>query len=355
MPPPPRRSGSGALIALLVGGGLVLVIIIAVVVVVLTSKDEKSPKEYLNAAADSLSTARTVTLKGTLSSGARPMSGELTVTKGGRASGPVTLDGTSLTLLAVDGKVYAKADSSYWRTESSLSTTPYFLKSGEQWGRLNASKMTLETRQVTPSALTSKLRTAAFRTKLKPTKTTVQGRKALKFNSGLTTIYLTDSDSPVLLRYEDVYPRIAVDVTPKTTGEAINDMREQIGELKDSFDGSVRPTVVEWKKGLCSENSSGCSVRGKVRAITSSVSPVRVEVRYRLTGGTISGKDLGDCKTTVTLSGSDGTWAECRVATSEWAAWSRGDNSRYYHHPEFRVEGASSTEIQTMQSGLASD
>ncbi|MQY06104.1 hypothetical protein [Actinomadura macrotermitis] len=353
--PPPKRSGGGALVALIVGGVLVVVVLIAVVVVVLVSGG-KSPEEQLKAAAADVGAARALTYKGTLSGGTDTLQGDVTVTKSGRAGGPVSWNGDNVTLLSADDKRFVKGDSAFWKRKLPSTSNPYFL-SGQQWGRVGSSDLDLDFSRLTPTALASKLRQAAI-LKTKPTKTSVQGRKALKFSGALATFYLSDSDSPELLRYESTFPRIAADVDVKDSSEggtAVSEMRNQVGELKDSFDSSVRPTVAEYQHKLCNANSSGCRVRGKVRALTTTSGSLRVEVRYSLTAGSYTGSDLGSCTTSVTLSGSDGTWAECEVRSSAWASFSRGSNSRYYQHSDFKVAGISDSELASMQSGFSQD
>ncbi|MBW8485092.1 hypothetical protein [Actinomadura parmotrematis] len=353
--PPPKKSGSGALIALLVGGAVVIVLLLVVVVVVVASGG-KSATEKMRTAALTVSNARTITYKGTLSSGTDSLQGDTTVTKSGRAGGAVSWSGSNVTLLTADGKTFVKADSTYWKTKLSSSSSTYFL-SGQQWGRLSSTDLTVDFKQLTPAMVASKMRQAVT-LRVKPTKATLQGRKALKFTSALSTFYITDEDSPKLLRYESSYPRVSADTEVKDTAAGASDvstLRSQAGELRDSFDSSVRPTVSEYTHKLCNANSSSCRVRGKVRVLLGSGGPVKVEVRYSLTGSSYTGKDLGSCTTSVTVSGSDGTWAECSVRSSEWAAFSRGSTSTYYQHSDFKVTGISDSELSSLQSGFDQD
>ncbi|MFD0685713.1 hypothetical protein [Actinomadura fibrosa] len=354
--PPPKKS-NGGLIAALAGGGVVVLVLIGVVVFVLASGGGKSPEEKLNAAADSMAAARAVGLKGTFGGGADSLNGELNVTKGGRATGPVTWNSDNVTLLSTDGKLFVKADSAYWRRQISSSETPYYLGSGEQWGRLSADKLDIDFKQeLAPAALAGKLRSAAT-AKVKPIKTTWQGKKALKFSTFSSTLYITDADSAELLRYEATTPRVALDVTPKTSGQAssiVSDMRTSIGELKDAFDGSARPTVDEWKKGGCN-GDSGCTVEAKIRPPFGAETPVTIDVRFRLTAGTLTGRDLGNCTSRITITSSTPQWASCRVTSSAWTSWAKSTGGTYYKHAEYKVIGATASEVQSMQSGLDSE
>ncbi|WP_242613877.1 hypothetical protein [Actinomadura roseirufa] len=357
MPPPPRRGGGGALIAAIVGGVVVLVLIIGVAVFVLASGGGKSPEDKLNAAADTMAAARAVGLKGNFGGGADTLNGELNVTKGGRATGPVTWNTDSVTLLSADGKLFLKAGAAYWRKQISGSETPYYLGSGDQWGRLSADKLSVDFKQeLTPAVLANKLRSAAT-AKVKPTKSTWQGKKALKFTTFSSTLYITDADDAQLLRYEATTPRVALDVTAKSASQAasiISDMRTSMGELKDAFDGSARPTVDEWKKGGCN-GDSGCTVEAKIRPPFGSETPVTIDVRFRLTAGTLTGRDLGNCTSRITITSTTSVWASCRVTSSSWTSWAKATGGTYYKHAEYKVIGATSSEVQALQNGLDSE
>ncbi|MUN42437.1 hypothetical protein GNZ18_38490 [Actinomadura sp. NEAU-AAG5] len=352
--PPPRKRGGGALIAALLGGVLVVVVIIGAVVLVLASGGGKKPEEKLRAAADTMGAARAVGLKGNFGGGAETIQGELNVTKGGRVTGPVRWNSDSVTLLAADGKLFVKADSSYWRRQISGTETPYYLGSGEQWGRLSADKLDVDFKQeLTPTALSNKLRAAAA-AKVKPTETTWQGKKALRFSTFSSTLYITDADDAELLRYESTTPRLALDVTPKSSGQAssiVSDMRTSMGELKDSFDGSARPTVDEWKKGGCN-GDSGCTVEAKIRPPYGVETPVTIDVRFRLTAGTLTGRDLGNCTARITITSSTAQWASCRVTSSSWSSWAKSTGGTYYKHADYKVIGATASEVQALQGGL---
>lgn len=354
--PPPKRGGGGGLIIGLIGGGLVFLIIIGVVVYALSAGGGKSPEEKLAAAASTMDTARAVQLKGTFG-GAETLRGELNVTKGGRAMGPVTWGGDNVTLLAADGKLFVKADKSYWDREISSTDDPYYLKSGEQWGRLSDDELDLDFKtQLAPAALADKLRSAQ-RSKVKAIETTWQGKKALKFSTFSSTIYITDQDDAELLRYEATSPRVTLDVTPKDSGDAaslVSDMRSNMGELKDAFSIAGRPSVDEWKKGGCN-GSTGCTVQASIRPPSSVEKPVTIDVRFRLTAGTLTGKDLGDCTTRITISGTSSEWASCRVSTSAWKSWAKSTGGTFYKHAQYKVIGATSTEVQALQNGLDSE
>ncbi|WP_018654780.1 hypothetical protein [Actinomadura flavalba] len=346
-PPPQRRGSSGALIAAIIGGTVVVIVALAVVVVIIASGG-KTPEEQLNGAAAKLSGARGITYKGTVTSGGTDLRGDLTVTKGGRASGAVTYSGSQVTLLSADGKTFLKANSSYWRGKVSSTSEPYFLD-GEQWGRLGSSDLRIDFKEsLAPSVLTEKLRTAA-RLKREPVKTTVGGTKALRFTTGSTVLYLSDTNDPELIRYESSFPRIAADVS--VAGDsAINDIRNRMGELENSFDVSSRPRISEWKRGGCT-GTSGCLVEAQVAPPSGLEGTTPIEIRFNITADSLTGRDLGNCTTKITVSGSTPVWARCQVTSAAWTSWAKKGGT-FYKHVQYKVAGASSSDIQSMQSGL---
>jgi hypothetical protein len=354
--PPPRRSGGAGLVIGLVGGGVALLVVIAVVVLIVANGGGKSPEEKLTAAASNLDTARAVNLKGTFG-GSETLRGELNVTKGGRAMGPVTWNGDQVTVLSADGKLFVKAPKSYWTREISATDEPYFLTSGDQWGRLSDDELDIDFKtELTPSALAGKIRSART-SRVKPIETTWSGKKALKFSTFSSTLYISDEDDAELLRYEATTPRVTLDVTPKDSGDAasvISDMRTNMGELRDSFNGSAKPTVDEWKKGGCNGNS-GCTVEAKIRPPYDVDTPVTVDVRFRLTAGTLTGRDLGNCTTRVTLTSTLSQWVSCRVTSSAWTSWAKATGGTFYKHAEYKVIGATPAEVQALQNGLESE
>ncbi|MEU6041091.1 hypothetical protein ABZ801_37445 [Actinomadura sp. NPDC047616] len=355
-PPPKASGGGGAIIALIVGGALVVVLLIAVVVVfVVRGGSEPTPAERLRAAASGLSSARAMTFKGSFGTVTSGLSGELKITKGGRAIGDVTTGGSQVTLLSVDDNLFVKADRSYWQRQTSVLSTPYFLKDGQQWGRVDSTDVDLSfKRKLTPAALAAEMRSSASY-RLTKTETTVGGRKAVRVASSLASFYLTDDDDPELLRYESTYPRVTADVTVQSgsAGAAtVTEIRNGVGELKDSFDSRGRPSLITTEKGLCSTNSNSCRVRGQVRPPLGTTSSTKIEVRYTLRAGTTTGREIGNCTTSITVSSSSPQWAECRVSGSSWRSWSRSGETRYYVSAEFKVPGASDSDIQQMQAAL---
>jgi hypothetical protein len=360
MAPPPRRGGNGALIAVLLGGGLVVVLLIVVAVVVVVASGGKTPEERLNAAANSMSTARSLKLKGNFSAGSDSLQGELTVTRGGRASGQVTWSGTGLTLLSADQKLFVKASKSYWQSKMSSLTSERILKDGDQWGLLDSTDLSLDIdRELTPSALASELRQAT-RYSIRETETTVQGRKAIKLSSVLTSFYLSDDDQSELLRYESTgSPRVSADVTVQSTAASsgsISQIRGLMGELTDAFDsGKIARNSGKPEPVSCKRFGEPCTVRVKVWSTRGGAPSVLVKVNFRITekenGG---GRLYGECESSGTVTGVSDVSVQCTISGGDWAKYGK-DASRVWISAVPVAIAATSGDVQTMQRNLDSE
>ncbi|XVQ11955.1 hypothetical protein ACQP1W_05060 [Spirillospora sp. CA-255316] len=359
MAPPPRRGGNGALIAILLGGGLVVVLLIVVVVVVVVASGGKTPEERMNAAANSLSTARSVKLKGSFSAGSDSLQGELTVTRGGRASGQVSWSGTGLTLLSADQKLFVKAPKSYWQSKVSVLSSDRFLKDGDQWGMIDSTDLSLDIdRELTPSALATELRQAT-RYNIRESETTVQGRKAIKLSSVLSSFYVSDDDQSELLRYESTStPRVSADVTVQSTAAAsasISQMRGLMGELTDAFDSSRTPRNSAKPEFVsCDRGGEPCTVRVKVWSTRGGAPSVLIKVNFRLTSEQGGGRVYGECESSGTVTGVSDVSVQCTISGGDWAK--HGKNARRVWVSATPVAiAATSGDVQTMQRNLDSE
>jgi hypothetical protein len=360
-PPPPRRSNSGALLAAIIGGGLLLVVLIAVVAFVLVRSGEKSATEQLSAAATQLSPAKAVTLRGTFGTGSDRIEGDVKVTSGGRATGPVNWSGDQLTLLSTDGNVFVKADKTYWSKTLSSSNLDQFLPSGERWGRIENNKLPFDFKaNVTPAVLASKLRSVTKLSVKSEVETTLQGRKANKITTIGAVYYLSDESEPRLLRVENISPAYAVDVTPQSAGDAtatVNELRTRIGELRNAFDSTKSARVAEIK-GCVNRSVSGCTVQVRVSTIGGDSNPTQASVYVWITATTPNpGKRLGTCTANVTVPPNGSEWTECRVSSDDWADFfgnTRVDR-KWIMRANTIAAGTSSDTIQNMQDNLTTE
>jgi hypothetical protein len=345
------------MIALIAGGGLVVLVVIAVVLATTVFKaDKMTPSERLAATATSVSGARALALKGTFTSGSDTLSGQLEVTRGGRAGGQVTWGTDQVTFLSADGKLYVKGPKSYWSDK--ITSSNAMLKDGDKWGKVDPSDLSLDfQKDLSPTALAGALRQAAtFKNALRETKTTSQGRKALRISSPSAAFYVTDSKTPELLRYESNILRVQTDVTVQNAAAAaapIGQLRNYAGELKDSFDSVGRVDLIEFdKRQLCYENSSSCRVRAKFQPPSGTSSPTKIEIKFWLTAGSATGSNLGDCSTSFTATSSSATWVECSVKSGAWSKFSHGSQSRYSQHHQYWIPGATDSDVAALQSGF---
>ncbi|MBA9001376.1 hypothetical protein [Thermomonospora cellulosilytica] len=349
-PPPPRRSSSGALIALIVGGGLVAVLLIAAAFFVLLGGDDRSPEERLQAAARKMNTARAVELDGTF--GFERLQGKVKVTGAGRVTGDVTWSGDQVSLLVIDQNVFVKADPAYWRRE--LPSVENFPITGEKWGKVGPAELSFDfKRYATPSALASRLRAVTRFGIRSDLETTLEGRDVVKITTTTGTYYLSEDDE--LLRIESTAPALNADVVQQSSATAaVSEMRSRVGELRDSVD-TTRTARVSDVEGCKDRSVSGCTVRVQVMTAGAAGGTTEVKVYVWITAETKTGRKLGDCTTTATTTGITPVWTECRVSSPEWRSY-YGNTSvdrHWWMQADVLAVGASSAEIQTLQTALA--
>ncbi|GAA2114777.1 hypothetical protein [Actinomadura alba] len=365
--PPPPSSNTGLLIGLFAGGGFLVVVIVIVVLAAsgAFSKDDKggggssssgdSPTEKLAAAAQRLSVARGLTLRGTVSSGSDKLEGDLKVTRTGWVTGDVTWNGEKTQLIMAGESVYVKAGRDFWRTEANVADTAVWI-GDSRWGKLRSSSLGSRFKQeVTPSGIAADLRSVSRYSVQSTVRTSVQGVQALKITTTSNVFYLSDDGSPRLLRVEQRYPQNAFDVIESNNAEgaAATELRSRINALKDSFDPtrSTRVDKISW--GSCT--TSGCTVHSDVWSTRTGDSSVRVTVFVRITANDKNGRKLGECSNSGTVTSLKSIKVTCRVRSAAWTSFRSGTGTRrWWGRAEAMANGATSTEIQTMLNGLNS-
>jgi hypothetical protein len=320
-----------------------------------------SPTERLVAAANTVSTARSLRLKGTFSSGSDSLQGDMLVTKGGRATGQVTWDGSSVTVLSADDKLFVKAPKSYWQGKLTSTASDRFLDDGEQWGRVRDTELSVKFHEdLTPSALASELRQLSNRYSLTDTETTVRGRQAIKISSGLTSFYVSDDDEAEVLRYESSsLPRVTADVTVQSTSassSSIGQLRTAMGELTDSFDSSQNPSIRGKPEFVsCDDFGDPCTVRAKAWSTRGGEPSVPIKVHFLLTadqGG--GGRKYGECEATGTVTGISDVSVQCTISGGDWARYGKSDKQVWVSAAAMTM-GATDSDVQTLQRGLESE
>lgn len=356
--PPARSSKTGLVVGLIVGGGFIVLLVVAIALAasgVFSGADEKSPKESLTAAANSLTAARGVELNGSMTAGSDQLAGKLKVTKVGRITGDVTWNGQQAKLVLIDNNVFVQSNSTFWRAEGGIAASRIPTADTTDWGRMPSYSLSSSFRtNITPSALARKMQQASVYSIRNKTKTTVQGRSALKITTYSDTYYVSTGDNPKLLRIEMRYPQLSADVTELTgsdTGGAITELRNRVGELKDSFDTSQLPRAQEVEFGSC--GTTGCTLRSRVWSTRGSATSVELSVRMWLTAVTKTGRNLGECTTKATIDSIDSEWASCRITDSRWRSYRSGTGSlKWWAHAEAKALGVSESEIQSMLDAI---
>lgn len=357
MPPAPRPANNGLLIALLAGGGcLAILIVIAVLVAtgVLTHDERGAAADRLAAAAQRLTTARVVGLRGTVTSGTNKLNGDMAVTRGGRVTGTVTWSGQSVQLIAVNSVMYVKGSADFWRDQGDGDDR--WIGSG-RWGLLGPTPVDLTIRQhLTPGAIARELRGVSRYTVKDTKRTSVRGTPALKVSTTTGSFYVSAGDSPRLLRIETTYPQVALDVTEYDGdgGGPVAELRERIKQLKGSFDPAQRTRVDKVGWGSCAV--AGCTVHSDVRSTRGEASTIRVTVFVRLTANDKNGRKLGECSASGTVTSAASVRVSCRVTSAAWSRFRGGSGfRRWWAHAEAMPGGAADRDIQTMLNGLDSE
>ena len=349
---PPRSSNTGMIIALVGGGAFAIILVIAIILVVVrTSGEDDSPTDRLTAAADRLAGVPGLSLRGSITASTDRLEGELKVTRGGWLTGDVSWNGKSVQVFAAGDDVYAKGDVGFWQAEANLSDRPAWVDRS-RWGRLSYSSLSSSLgRDLTPSAIARDMRSVSRYSIDSTEQTTVQGIAALKISTGSDTYFVAADGSSRLLRIETTYPRTSADVTELGGDTATSELRERINQLKGSFDPSRSSRVDKITWGSCT--TSGCTVHAKVWSTKGSAPSIRVTVFVRITTEKDSGRKLGECSNSGTVTSYDSIDVSCRVTGAAWTKFRGGSGyRRWWGHAEAMPNGATDTEIQTMLSGL---
>jgi hypothetical protein len=356
MLPPPKRSNTGLIIGGLVGGGVLVVVIIVAVLIVIGSvaTDPKADAvKKLGSAATALSSAPGLKYHGTVSSTSDTLDGDFKVTAGGRTSATATWGSSKVDLLALDGKLFVKGDTTFWSTQASY-TPKWDYVDGNRWGRLAPYNFSFDFKNyLRPAALAQKLRQVSKLSITSQSKVSMDGTSALKVVTYGVAYYVSDDGSPRLLRVESTsYPRYSLDVTPLNSTEATSDLHTGVTALKDSFDSSRTATIEKVRFGTC--NTSSCTIYTKVWSTGASTSPAPVSVFTTISSQKAkAGTHYGDCSTTGTVTSYSAIEVSCTVSGGDWTKAHGGGGS--WAHSDAFTSGASSSEIQTMLDGISQE
>ncbi|MEV5569489.1 hypothetical protein AB0L06_05540 [Spirillospora sp. NPDC052269] len=297
----------------------------AAIVLTVRANAKEKPRDTLLKAASALANVHTLTYSGTIGSASATLVGKLKVTKGGRAYGPVTWNGTAMTLLAADGHVFLKESKSSWVDRLQLNTTAAALvPDGDKWSSIDPDDLGLDFKgSLSPPGMAALMRGHAGQHPRR-SETTARGREAIKISVSGVAFYISRTGGHELLRYESSVPKIAADVTaqPVSAGPAtVADMMADIGRLGDAFD-ATRAVKADAKPVFtsCEQFGRPCTVSLKVQPDPDTSGQARIRAYFRLSsqenGG---GKVFGDCRAEGVVPAGQGRSLRCTFSGGEWA------------------------------------
>jgi hypothetical protein len=329
-----------------------MIVVVLVVVGRVASDPKAEAVKNLSAAATRLSSAPGLKFHGSVTSSSDTLDGDFKVTPGGRTSASVTWDGSKIDLMALDENLFVKGDATFWSTNANYTPKWNFID-GTRWGRMAPYNFSFDFKQnLSPTALAQKLRQLSKLSITSQAKTSVGGVSTLKVVTSSVTYYVSNDDSPRLLRVDSTsYPRFSVDVTQLSAGDVTGDLRTGVAALKNSFDTSRTASIEKVRFGTC--NISSCRIYTKVWSTGVSSSPVPITVYTTITSQKAkAGTHYGDCSTTGIVDSYSAIEVSCKVSGGNWPSARTGTT---WAHSDALTAGASSTEIQTMLNNIARD
>lgn len=321
---------------------------------------KEKPRDTLLKAAALLGNVRTLTYNGTIVSATQTLTGPLKVTKGGRAYGPVTWQGTPGTLLAADGRVFLKEPKSAWTSRMQVGTTDAaLLPDGDYWGSIDPGDLGLDFKgALSPPALASLMRRDAALHATR-SETTARGRKAVRIGVGGTAFYISRTGSHELLRYESSSPKVAADVTEQavSAGPAtVTDMMTDMGRLGDAFDATRHAKVAAKPEFTsCATFGGPCTVSVKVQPGATTTGSARITAYFRLAsqqnGG---GKVFGDCRASGDVPAGQAQPVQCTISGGEWAKHGKEYKTVWVFTTAFQL-ALGPQDVPRMQHALADE
>ncbi|MFC4913718.1 hypothetical protein [Actinomadura gamaensis] len=361
-PPPPRRRRrpTGLIVGIALATVVLLGLATAAIVLTVQENERESPRDTLLKAASALGDVRALTYSGAIGSSTQTLMGTLKVTKGGRAYGPVTWDGTDATLLAADGRLFLKEPKSAWVSRMQVGKTDAaLLPDGDYWGSIDPGELGIDFKgALSPPAMAALMRRYAGQRTTR-SDTFARGRKAVRINAGDAGFFISRTRSHELLRYELTSPTIAADVTarPASAGPpAVADLMADMGRLGDAFDASRQAKIAAKPEFTgCATFGQPCTVSVKVEPDENSPGPARVKAYFRLAseqnGG---GKVFGDCQATGVVPVGRSQPLECTVSGGEWAAHGRDYQTVWVYTTAFQL-ALGDQDVPRMQRDLADE
>ncbi|HEU5155395.1 MAG TPA: hypothetical protein VFU43_00225 [Streptosporangiaceae bacterium] len=346
-PPPAPKSNNKPLIIGGVAVGVVVLLALVAGVIGMTGGDKQDDKTSpptvaasntgaasASRAAQSLGAVPALRYSGTFSSGGDELQAQLTVTKGGSATGTITVGGDRADLVSVDGNTFLKAPRAFWRDQGGVTTNPEDFAG--RWAKASESAINLDIKNVLAAgAIVRGLQGVSSYQPAGGTEN-VNGTPAIKVSGADAEYYISTANPPKLLRIAgtgtDAYRFDVSEVSTAEVTALFQQLRDKVRTLTGARDPSVRflPTT-----RIKASNCGVASCTMKLTVTTFSVgtrSQFRAIMLGKITAGGRTGRTLGTCTDSATASSGKRVSLSCTVRGGAWSSWVRGvrGSASYY-------------------------
>jgi hypothetical protein len=305
-------------------------------------------------AAQNLSAVRALRYNGSFSSSGSTMQAQLSVTKAGSGSGSITVAGDKADVVVVEGTTYLKAGKTFWRSHGGVTTNPedYAAK----WSRASSSTLDLDIKDVlAPSTIVQRLQ--AVGQGLAADAEAVNGTPAVKVTTADGEYYISKSQPHKLLRIKstgtETYQFDVTEVSAADTITLFTDLQAKVTKLTGALDPGVR-FLPSGSLKFSNCGSSGCTLKYTVTSLSLNSGSVRAVLKATIRG---SGRDLGSCTDTRSVSSSKKLNLSCTVTSGGWKSWVRWARStpgshRYEARARVIAEAVSAGDVSGLLAKL---
>jgi hypothetical protein len=346
--PPAHKSTNKPLIIGGVAAGVIVLLVLVVGVIGLSGGgddgDKTSPPTVAasntgaagaSRAAQSLGAVPALRYNGSFSSGGDDFDAQLSVTKGGSATGTITVGGDRADLVSVDGDTYLKAPKAFWRDQGGVTTNPEDFAG--RWAKAPDSAINLDIKNVL--AASAVIRGLQGVSSYQPAGGTqdVNGTPAVKVTGADAEYYISTANPPKLVRIvgtgTDTYQFDVSEVATAEVGTLFQQLRDQVRALTGARDPSVRflPTA-KIKASNCGLASCTMKLTVTTLSVGGGGSSFRAIMLGKITAGGRTGRTLGTCSDSATTTAGKRLALSCTVRGGAWSSWVRGvrGSASYY-------------------------
>jgi hypothetical protein len=347
-PPPAQGSDKRPLIIISVGAGVIALLVAAVAVIGLSGGDGKGGKTNppsvaasnaaaagASRAAQGLGSVPALRYNGTFSSGGDDFQAQLSVTKGGSATGTIAVGGDKADLVSVDGNTYLKAPKAFWRDQGGVTTNPEDFAG--RWAKAPDSAINLDIKNVLAAG--SIIRGLQGVSSYQPAGGTenINGTPAIKVTGADAEYYISTANPPKLMRIvgtgTDTYRFDVAEVATTEVTALFQQLRAQVTALSGARDPSVRfLPAAKIKASNCGVSSCTMKLTVTTLSVGGGGSNVRAIMLGKITAGGKTGRTLGTCSDSATTSSGKKVSLSCTVRGGAWSSWVRGirGSASYY-------------------------